>query len=108
MREITVQKWVKTRSGHIWRSVVYDMDAGPDLARMIARDKFAWPGGYEMAAVTDDGGLLCHDCCRREYYMIRTASSGDGWNVSGLWVEDGDSEAYCDHCGRVISEGGAG
>src|SRR5690606_23271514 len=30
-----------------------------DFMRM-ARDKFAWPGGYEMFFITDDGGTLCY------------------------------------------------
>lgn len=30
--------------------------------KQFVRSRFAWPGGYEIYAVTSDGGALCHAC----------------------------------------------
>ena len=88
----------------IGRTITYDFDNGHDIAKYVARHRYAWPGGYEMAVVTDDGGLLCFDCCRSEYYQILTSFKGDGWHVfaidTGQYREEVD---HCDHCGREIS-----
>lgn len=89
----------------IWRDVVYDLDNPKDIAAYIARYRYTWPGGYEMLAITDDGGALCNDCCRTEYRRILQATPGDGFYVDGYSIdEDHEGAIYCDHCGRTITE----
>jgi len=107
---IETQKWAnKSRNvftQSIWRVMRYDMQRAPDIARFIAREKFAWPGGYELFAVTDDGAALCFDCCRAQYRAIRAATPGDGWNVAALEsAANCDSAVACDHCSRTIVPG---
>ena len=84
-----------------------------DMAATVARDGYAWPGGYELVIVTDDGGVLCHDCVRSEYGQIyREAISrerGCGWKpaaVGAIGCNIDDAEAlYCDNCDKVLCEG---
>lgn len=91
------------KPGKVWREYKYNMDHGPDIARYIARTCFAWPGGYELFAVTDHGGILCYDCCYAEYLSIRTAVPGDGFYIVGYDSEANTDEFLnCDHCGRIF------
>jgi predicted nucleic-acid-binding Zn-ribbon protein len=88
----------------IWRDYSYDLTKCADIARYVAREKYAFPGGYELFAVTDDGGVLCHRCCKSEYYLIRTSYKGDGWHVEAMssTAEVDDDALYCDHCGYAV------
>jgi len=76
--------------------------------RKAVRDKFAWPGGYEMYLVMSDGGTVCMECARQEWrqiaYAIRNNLS-DGWRAEGIGVTCNDDDMVsCDHCGRLIFE----
>lgn len=77
---------------------------GMDAARHVARDCFAWPGGYEMALVTTDGAALCRFCVQSEYtsiYDSHLTDANDGWNPSGIMHSGAvDEMGFCDHCGR--------
>ena len=87
-----------------WRTVRYDMDRSADIARFVAREKFAWPGGYELFAICEDGEALCHDCCRAEYATIaRNSAPRSGWRIIGCdsMANCGEPET-CAHCGRTI------
>jgi hypothetical protein len=72
------------------------------FADQLSRSPFAWPGGYPLAAVTSDGGCLCHECTASERESIGTTTGTDGWNVVGLQVNWDDSQLVCDHCGTQI------
>ena len=75
------------------------------IAASIARDPFAWPGGYERFAITDDGACLCHKCCKAEYAQIVAAQPGDGWHVvAQSSAAETDGLTVCDHCNEVIIE----
>jgi hypothetical protein len=62
----------------------------------------AWPGGYPMFALCDDGGALCHRCCKTESRSIGTTYGRDGWAIVGLGVNWEDPGLFCDHCGERI------
>jgi len=68
-----------------------------------ARDRYAFPGGYEMYFVTDDSGVLCSPCVVAEWSEIVDAYPGDGWRVVAVG-HDGelDDPVTCDHCYREI------
>ena len=72
------------------------------LADTLAREPFAWPGGYPRYAVTSDGGCLCHRCCKTERDQIGTTTGSDGWNVVWLAINYEDGDLACDHCGEEI------
>jgi len=80
-------------------------------AQYIARERYAFPGGYELAGITSDGALLCNNCCKSEYRQIRESNrdycgldSSDGWNVVTVDVScNWDESQHCDHCNREIS-----
>ena len=90
--------------GKIKRDCKYDNMA----LKAAIRAKFAWPGGYELFGICDDGAVLCCDCMRREYHLIahsRRHKINDDWRVVAVeCAVDYDSLIYCDHCNKVIVE----
>lgn len=101
----------QTFVGKVWRTYTYDLTVSKDIARFVARQRHAWPGGYEMAAVCNDGELLCNDCCWKEYKYIAHAGNdrNNSWLVAGLVnaseIEpdvDNPLSHSCSHCGRNI------
>lgn len=100
----TVEDFNQMNPGKVWRKYCYDLDKGADIAKYIARYHYSWPGGYEMFAITDDGGTLCYCCCRTEFGLIARAIQGDGWNVVAFESTSNlDEPEMCSHCSKVIA-----
>ena len=68
------------------------------------RQKFAWPGGYQISVICNDGAALCPDCAKANFQKIaRDTLTGcrTGWDAAGaeiLW-EGGN---WCDQCGLTL------
>jgi len=80
-----------------------------EAAKKVARDKFAWPGGYPLVLVMADGGVLCPECVRAEWRSIVTYTKWgqrySGWCAEGYSIEESPEEdVICDHCGKVVAE----
>jgi hypothetical protein len=78
-------------------------------AKIVAREKYAWPGGYPLALIMSDGGVLCPDCVRKEWRNIVQYTfwnqPGSGWMAEGMSVEEcPESDVSCDHCNAIIAE----
>ena len=81
----------------------YDGDNPKDFARLFIRTPYAWPGGYELYLVTDDGGLLCLECVRNNYEAIYKSTKGDGWFPAGITGDHQmDENSNCDNCSKRI------
>lgn len=72
------------------------------LASELVRSPFAWPGGYPLYAITDDGGAMCAKCCEENREEIGTTSGRDGWCVVALEPNWEDPDLVCDCCSRPI------
>jgi hypothetical protein len=100
-REIT-----KSAAGRPHVFIEYDKSNPVDLIRLVSRERYAWPGGYELAAVTDDGGLLCSTCVRAEYRQIIHDTKHDwrntGWRVVAVTNESELEDVCCSHCGKAL------
>lgn len=72
------------------------------------RTKYAFPGGYELFGIANDGACICCDCMRREYHQIaysRRHKINDGWRVVAIdCAANYDSLIYCEHCNKIIVE----
>lgn len=90
--------------GKIKRDCKYDNMA----LKAAIRTKYAWPGGYELFGICDDGAVLCCDCMRREYHLIaysRRHKINDGWRIVAIdCAAEYDSFIYCVHCNKTIVE----
>lgn len=76
----------------------------------LIRHPYAWPGGYEVLFIMDDGETLCHDCARKEFKCIVWSMKNkvnDGWRIVGFSTLGNDIEStednplYCAHCNKV-------
>lgn len=80
------------------------MDTAKHVKAFI-REPYAWPGGYPMFAVADDGGALCKTCCLGEFrnivHSIQT-DCHDGWLIEAITINWEDGDLTCDHCNDYI------
>ena len=70
------------------------------------RNKYAFPGGYQVNLVMEDGELLCIDCAKDNFKLIAYATKNpgypDSWRAIGGDVHwEGESE-YCAHCNKEL------
>ena len=77
------------------------------LASTLRNGQFAWPGGYQMALITSDGGLLCFNCAKAEFANCADSlrnQTNDGWQIRATTVlyETLDGPEVCDHCNKVL------
>mgnify|MGYP003575380610 CR=1 FL=1 len=66
---------------------------------------FAWPGGYPLIYVTNDGGVLCPACANGENGAKPTYeddSPHSGWQVDAADVHYEGAPEICNHCGAEI------
>ena len=68
--------------------------------KQAIRNPYAWPGGYQLSIIMNDGAAICPDCAKKEYRQVchdTIKAWRTGWDAAGvdiLW-EGGN---YCDHC----------
>ena len=74
----------------------------------IIREPFTSTGCYEKVMVATDGGCICHQCVKKEFWNILDSTRKDyrdGWQFAGVFLaEEVDGPIYCDHCNRTITE----
>lgn len=83
----------------------YDLVNPLDCVRCVARERFAFPGGYELCLVMDDGALLCSSCVRGEYRNIIDSTKkeiSDGWRGMAIVNECELEYDYCSHCTKPL------
>lgn len=89
-----------------WRTISYDLDTARGRAAFIARERYAFPGGYELLGVTNDGALLCSQCVRDNYPAIIDSArtdTRDGWLIDAIITSDHcENFERCDHCGTMV------
>jgi hypothetical protein len=69
------------------------------------RNKYAWPGGYPLYLVTNDGEALSINSAREIWRDIVSAHKYDGsrWNrIAAININYEDSSLYCFHSGERI------
>lgn len=81
------------------------IDSGLQFRQTLRAGPYAWPGGYPILLICDDGGVLCFDCARSEArQIIRSIRDrvNDGWRVIGSDIHWEGPDEYCAHCGKAI------
>lgn len=84
----------------------YNLEAPLDRLRLVARERFAFPGGYELGVYIDgdDGYFLCQNCVREEYSTLYRDVKSFAVDVSVMAGCDYDpGEVWCDGCHKDFS-----
>ncbi len=71
----------------------------------IRNGQYAWPGGYQMYLVCDDGAAMCFECARKDIRQILPAiqhNERNGWRVIATEINYEDSDLYCEGCSEKI------
>lgn len=66
---------------------------------------YAWPGGYQLYLLLDDGEALCFTCGNKEARQVIASiqsNARDGWQCVACDVNYEDTEIYCAHCNKPI------
>lgn len=63
---------------------------------------YAWPGGYPIFYLANDGEALCPDCVNDSKNPIHADLPNDGWRIVARDVNWEDPELFCAHCNRRI------
>ena len=63
---------------------------------------YAWPGGYVLAHLCNDGGCLCAKCANDPKNPVHTDAPDDGWRIVDSFINYEDAELMCNHCGDMI------
>lgn len=82
------------------------IDSGLKLRATLRAGPYAWPGGYPLYLVMNDGDALCFDCGRKEFKCIARDMRdglGNGWTVAGTDINWADQNCYCSQCGGHIA-----
>ena len=98
---------------HNWYDIL-DRSRPMASARIVRREKYAWPGGYELALVMSDGALICAKCVEANWHKIASATLDhrlhrtqcNGWEPQGIAsADEAEQPEVCEHCGATIFEG---
>lgn len=82
----------------------YDLTNPIHIIRCVGRERYAWPGGYELCVITH-GGLLCSGCVREEYYNVLYSTKydiNDDWKCIGIVNESELEDDFCSHCNKEL------
>ena len=66
---------------------------------------YAWPGGYPIYYIADDGGVLCPTCVNKEIRRVvesTVTAAGDGFELVGAEVNWEDAALFCEHCNKRV------
>jgi len=75
-----------------------------EQVKQAIRSPFAWPGGYPVYTIMNDGELMCSACARANYRLIAEAtrdqdrSDWEAVDVIVLW----EGVRQCCHCYKVL------
>ena len=76
-----------------------------DFRAVMRNGAYAWPGGYPLYFITNDGAALSFDAVRQNLRFVIDSIANDlrdGWRVVGCDVNWEDDSLLCDHTFQAI------
>ena len=64
--------------------------------------RYAWPGGYPLFAVTKAAAALCPDCVENERDLIMGSEYDPQWQLISVEINWEDAHLTCSHCDALI------
>lgn len=97
--------WVDAAPGKTFKEIFEALGKsswhGDYIPLKLRWPSYAWPGGYPIFYVVQDGGVLCHRCANAE--LDRTLDSDDDqFYIVDSSINYEDHHLFCDHCGSQI------
>ena len=79
----------------------------PDSPGYRKAASYAWPGGYPIIYITNDGDVACADCCNGQNgaeFRVKDSDAirGDGWAIDAADCYYEGPTIPCCHCGAEI------
>jgi hypothetical protein len=75
------------------------------LKNCLRNGPYAWPGGYPMYFVADDGEALSFAAVKEHYRLVLASTKyrlKDGWGVIAVAINWEDQDLMCSHTGELI------
>ena len=76
---------------------------GYEDVRLVSKEweRWAWPGGYPLYYLCEDGGVLCSKCVNKEIELTASTDGSDPWwKLVAVDVNYEDPRLECEHCGE--------
>jgi hypothetical protein len=81
------------------------IETAKEFTKQLENGAHAWPGGYPLFFITNDGAALSFDAAKENHELITESIAddcNDGWRVIAIDVNWEDGELICDHSGERI------
>jgi hypothetical protein len=75
------------------------------LHEVLKSGPYAWPGGYPLFFLTQDGAALSFEAVKQELEEVQDSiecECNDGWRVVAVGINWEDENLLCDHTGEKI------
>lgn len=79
----------------IVQALAHERDAIRRLSNKVGRDEskeewpgYAWPGGYTIVYICDDGEDLCVDCMNDPDNPVHLTGASDGWKILDVYLAE--------------------
>ena len=75
------------------------------LDEVLKNGPYAWPGGYPLFFITNDGAAVSFEAVKQEIESVQDSIDSkcdDGWQVVAVEVNWEDENLLCDHTGEKI------
>lgn len=76
-----------------------------DIKASLRAGPFAWPGGYPLYFISEDGAALAFETIRENWHHVVWDYLNDcntGWRLAGVTINYEDPEMLCDHSAKPI------
>lgn len=76
-----------------------------DFRAAMRNGPYAWPGGYPLYFITNDGAALSFEAAKNNARLIIESiahNMRDGWRVVAMDVNWEDDNLLCDHTSKPI------
>lgn len=82
-----------------------------DFKATLRAGPYAWPGGYSLHFICEDGEAMCFNCAKKEAKFVIegirqqrlfSCVNFDGWNVVACEINYEDTDLQCANCNSRI------
>jgi hypothetical protein len=82
-----------------------DIQNASQLKATLRNGEFAWPGGYQMYLITNDGQAMCFKCAIKNFRLVVSdwlSNCDTGWKIVGCEINYEDQDCICCNCNKQI------